>query len=407
LPSYSVIALDKGGDERPEYLIKTSKFAKADGIEIEDFSDHVKGMGKSYTTVLRIPDDPINNPLEVVMSFDRAVPIIQGCVDLDGDGHKDLLVTHHLEKAEFVARYFKGKDDSIDGVPFEQDYQWASTGQGTSMDAALKESKARWGDLQFINGGPVRLFAVGTQGMSKHVIYWDYDPGTDTFDTDPTILDVNAADADENKLRLVSVRALPGAVMLAGQDGAYFFQYKSGDDTYQMKPVPGLWSRDETEYSDFWCFNSGRNDGKMVFVILRKRFGNKMAAMEFRSFDLKLPNPEDQISDILFEVPVQPKAQRITVLRTDNSYNVNLDTKQLIIAHRNGADIFDVVTTNSPTTQPVDDPNWVFIKNGKERSCNWVDGRKARRRCRKVGLGDGGEARACDACLAACANHPC
>jgi len=279
------------------------------------------------------------------MTFDRAVPIIQGCLDLDGDGYKDLLVTHHLAGAKFVARYYKGKDDSIDGVPFEQNHQWASTGKDTSMSVALKEHKARWGDLQLINGGPARLFAAGTEGKSNHVIYWDYDPSTDSFDADPTILDVTAADADENKLRLVSVRALPGAVMLSGQDGAYFFKYNS-DDTYQ-------------------------------------------------------------ISDILFEVEVQPKAQRITVLRTDNSYNVNLDTKQLIIAHRNGADIFDVVTTNSPTTQPVDDPNWVFIKNGKERSCNWVDGRKARRRCRKVGLGDGGEARACDACLAACANHPC
>merc|ERR1711862_300183 len=113
--------------------------------------------------------------------------------------------------------------------------------------------------------------------------------------------------------------------------------------TYQMMPVPGIWPRDETGYSDFWCLNSGRNDGKMVFVVLRKQFKQEMAAMEFRSFDPTLPNPEDQISDILFEVEVQPKAQRITVLRTDNSYNVNLDAKQLIIAHRNGADIFDVV----------------------------------------------------------------
>jgi len=349
LPSYSVIALDTGGDDdgRPEYLIKTSKFAKGSGAEIEDFADYAPNMGKSYTTVLRITDDPINNPLEIVMTFDRAVPIIQGCLDLDGDGYKDLLVTHHLEKAKFVARYFKGKDDSIDGIPFEQNHQWASTGQDTSMDVALEEHKARWGDLQFIKGGPVRLFAVGTEGKSNHVIYWDYDPSKDLFDADPTILDINVADADENKLRLVSVRALPGAVMLAGQDGAYFFKYNS-DDSYQMKPVPGLWSRDETEYSDFWCLNSGRNDGKMVFVVLRKRFGNKKAAMEFRSFDPKLPNPEDQISDILFEIPVQPKAQRITVLRTDNSYNVNLDAKQLIIAHKYGADIFDVVYNLPP-----------------------------------------------------------
>ena len=270
LPSYSVIALDTKGDERPEYLIKTSKYAKGNHT-IEDFADFVPNMGKSYTTVLRIPEDPCKDPLEVVMTFDRAVPIMQGCVDLNGDGYKDLFVTHHLEKSKYVARYYKGKDDSIDGRPFEEVHQWASTGQGTSMDPALKGPKARWGDIQFIKDGTARLFAVGTEGTSNHVLYWDYDPSTDTFDTDATILDVSAAEyAIDNKLRLVSVRALPGAVMLAGQDGAYFFKYNKADDSYQNMPVPGIWSPNATEYSDFWCFNSGKNDNKMVFVASQK-----------------------------------------------------------------------------------------------------------------------------------------
>jgi len=175
LPSYSIIALDVTGDARPEYLIKTSKFAKGDGsVPITDFADYIPNKGKGYTTVLRIPDDILNDPLEVVMSYDRSVPILQGCVDIDGDGYKDLLVTHHLQSSQFVARYYKGKDDSIDGMPFEQNHQWASTGKGTSMYGPLNEHKARWGDLQFIKGGPIRLFAVGTEGKSNHVLYWDY-----------------------------------------------------------------------------------------------------------------------------------------------------------------------------------------------------------------------------------------
>ena len=164
-------------------------------------------------------------------------------------------------------------------------------------------------------------------------------------------------------------------------------------DSYQMKPVPGLWPREETSYTDFWCFNSGRNDGKMVFVILRKPSGKKDAAMEFRSFDPTLLNPEDQISDLLFEVPVQPLAQRITVLRTDNSFNVNLDAKQLIVAHKYGADIFDVVYNNSPphtdsptlspTISPTQSPDCGMIKKKKlcrvEPSCQW---NKKRRKCK-------------------------
>ena len=100
------------------------------------------------------------------------------------------------------------------------------------------------------------------------------------------------------------------------------------------------------EYSDFWCFNSGNNDGTMVFAILRKPNGNRNhhSAIEFRTFDPSLPNDE-QISDLLMEVALPPKAQRITALRVDHSYDDDgmLDVKQLIVAHKQDATILNVV----------------------------------------------------------------
>ena len=50
-----------------------------------------------------------------------------------------------------------------------------------------------------------------------------------------------------------------------------------------------------------------------------------------------------QISDILMEVKVPAKAQRITALRIDDSFDVMKDAKQLIVAHKYGATIMDVV----------------------------------------------------------------
>ena len=340
-PSYSVIALDTQGDARPEYIVKTSKFQKS--VTEEMYEDYVPGLKGAWTTVFRIPDDPVNSPLEPVMTFDRSVPIIQGCMDIDGDGHRDLLVTHHLQKSKFVARYYKGKDDSSDGKPFEATHQWASTGAGSSMAGFIGEHKARWGDIQIINDGSTvrkRLFASGSEGQNNNVVYWDYDPVSDTFDRDPTVLDVSMIDASvNNELHMVSVRALPGAIMLAGEDGAFFLKYSSADDTYSLLNVPGI--APTARYSDFWCFNSGLNDGKMVFVILRKPKGNRSSAMEFRSFDPSLV-PGEQISDILKEIPLPAKAQRITALRVDNSFDPMLDVKELIVAHKRGATILNV-----------------------------------------------------------------
>ena len=62
-PSYSVIALDTEGDARPEYIIKTSKFQTNENITKEMFEDYVPGLKRSWTTVFKIPEDPINNPL--------------------------------------------------------------------------------------------------------------------------------------------------------------------------------------------------------------------------------------------------------------------------------------------------------------------------------------------------------
>jgi len=316
------------------------------------FADYVTDAGRSYTTVFKIPEDwdPINDPLEPVMIFDRSVPIIQGCIDVDGDGYKDLLVSHHLENSKYVARYYKGKDDSADDNPFENTHKWASTGKGSSMFGELGNHKARWGDLQIINNGDIikkRLFAVGSQGENNNVIYWDYDPVADVFDSDPTILDVSSIErSTNNELHVVSIRALPGAIMLAGKDGAYFLKYLADQDSYNLQIVPGIEEKmakreGKIEYSDFWCFNSGKDDGKMVFAILRKPVGAKNSAIEFRTFDPSLPS--NKISDVLMEVPLPPKAQRITALREDDSYNVMLDAKQLIVAHQQGATILEVV----------------------------------------------------------------
>ena len=73
----------------------------------------------------------------------------------------------------------------------------------------------------------------------------------------------------------------------------------------------------------------------MVFAILRKPNGNRNhhSAIEFRTFDpSSLPNNK-QISDLLMEVALPPKAQRITALRVDDSYDDDgmLDVKQLIL----------------------------------------------------------------------------
>ena len=347
-PSYSVIALDTRGDARPEYIIKTSKFQKnANKTMYEDYvPDQTK---RGWTTVFRIPDDPVKNPLEPVMTFDRSVPIVQGCMDIDGDGHKDLLVSHHLENSKFVARYYKGKDDSSDGKPFEATHQWASRGTGSSMGPAGEHtSKARWGDIQIVTVGSTvrkRLFAAGSEGENNNVVYWDYDPVRDTFDQDPTVLYVTMIDASvNNELDLVSVRALPGAIMLAGKNGAFFFKHSPADDTYSLLDVPGITPTEKIDYPEFWCFNSGLNDGKMVFVILRKPAGNRNSAMEFRLFDPSLA-PGEQISDILKEIALPPKAQRITALRVDDGFDPMLDVKQLIVAHRHGATILNVATT--------------------------------------------------------------
>ena len=176
----------------------------------------------------------------------------------------------------------------------------------------------------------------GSENDDNNVIYWDYDPIKDKFQRNPTVLDVSSiARSVNNELNLVSIRALPGAIMLAGRDGAYFLKYSAEEDTYTLKDVPGIeesMSDPNNEYSDFWCFNSGNNDGTMVFAILRKPNGNRNSAIEFRTFDPSLPNDE-QISDLLMEVALPPKAQRITALRVDDSYDDDgmLDVKQLIL----------------------------------------------------------------------------
>lgn len=131
------------------------------------------------------------------------------------------------------------------------------------MEGSIGEHKARWGDVQIINDGSTvrkRLFAVGSEGENNNVIYWDYDPVSDTFAKNPTVLDVSMVDAAvNNELHLVSVRALPGAIMLAGKDGAFFFKYSSTEDSYNLMNVPGIEPTEKIEYSDFWCFNSGLN----------------------------------------------------------------------------------------------------------------------------------------------------
>lgn len=140
------------------------------------------------------------------------------------------------------------------------------------MGPGLDGGKARWGDLTRLKDNPDswRLFAVGTQGFANHVLYWDYDNLSDTFDRQATKMDVTAA-SDDNKLALTSVRALPGAVMLSGQSGALFFRYDSVNDTYNLTPVPDLLPN--TTYSDFWCIPSGVRDDLMVFILLRKSSG--------------------------------------------------------------------------------------------------------------------------------------
>lgn len=132
-PSYSVIALDTQGDARPEYIIKTSKFQTNENITKEMFEDYVPGLKRSWTTVFRIPEDPINNPLEPVMTFDRSVPIVQGCMDIDGDDtnicwsltiwkiRNTLLVTTRARTIPLMANHLR---QLIDGHLLAQALLW-------------------------------------------------------------------------------------------------------------------------------------------------------------------------------------------------------------------------------------------------------------------------------------------
>ena len=71
----------------------------------------------------------------------------------------------------------------------------------------------------------------GSENDDNNVIYWDYDPIKDKFQRNPTVLDVSSiARSVNNELNLVSIRALPGAIMLAGRDGAYFLKYSAEEE---------------------------------------------------------------------------------------------------------------------------------------------------------------------------------
>jgi len=162
--------------------------------------------------------------------------------------------------------------------------------------------------------------------------------------------------------------------MLAGSDGAYFLRYNKGNDSYSKIDVPGILPPNTTGYTDFWCINSGLGDGKMVFVILRKPPGNRKSVMEFRMFDPSLT--EDSISDILMEVSLPPKAQRLTVLRVDNTFNVNRDAKKFIVAHKKGATIYDVVPNNicKDTTE-----DFKVKDQRRAKNCQWAKKRKKKK----------------------------
>merc|ERR1712025_1321915 len=65
-------------------------------------------------------------------------------------------------------------------------------------------------------------------------------------------------------------------------------------------------------------------------------------------------------------------------------------------------------TTPAPTsTGLVDNPDWQMRKvNGRLVGCKYVSGKKAEKRCKKIGSIDDKEVKACDACLAACSEYP-
>ena len=115
------------------------------------------------------------------------MPSVQGCIDIDGDGFKDLILTHHLASSDHVSRYYKGKDESIDSKPFEDEHKWAGSGKGTSMGPEFDDAKARWGDITVLKGAygspdSYILFAVGSSDVDNNIIYWDYNADRDTFD---------------------------------------------------------------------------------------------------------------------------------------------------------------------------------------------------------------------------------
>jgi hypothetical protein len=349
MPSYSVITLDVRGDSRPEYLLKTSKIDRDDlkgGVSGSDFVDWDGDPGGSMT-VFKIPEDPISKPLVPVMRFPRSVPIVSGMHDVDGDGFKDLLITEHTNKAEFVARYYKGKSDR-DGKPFESNYRWTSDGAGTSM--AGNGHKARWGDIQVISPSVQRLYAAGAEDTDNNVIYWRYDKARDTFDARATIFDLKeTAAARNNELNLTTVRAMSGSLMFGGKDGAFLFVRRNGSgngygpsaggnvDSYVYKKVPGIDRR--FEYPEFWCLPSQRKGStNVVTAILRKR-GGSPSVIEFRVFD----TVKGALSNVVKEVTLPgSQAQRIDVLRDDNSFDVNRPVKQFIVAHQDGASVYDV-----------------------------------------------------------------
>lgn len=105
-----------------------------------------------------------------------------------------------------------------------------------------------------------------------------------------------------------------------------------------MIPVPGLLPGN---YSDFWCIPSGVRNDLMVFILLRKtRDRTSNSVLEFRTFDTTLGVISDNLDGE--EIYVSKNAQRITILREDDSFDVSKMAKQLIVAHSKGATIFEI-----------------------------------------------------------------
>jgi len=62
---------------------------------------------------------------------------------------------------------------------------------------------------------------------------------------------------------------------------------------------------------------------------------------------------------------------------------------------------------DSPTCDG-DNPNWEHRKNGKKKGCFWVGARFTKKRCKnKVGVIDGKAVPACEGCCDTCSDHPC